>query len=545
MLRIVVAVMMVAAMVGVVGLLVLPLVSAQVSPSATRSFDKTTVEPGKEVVVTIAVANYGQGGGVTETLPGGFTYESSSLAANEIEVTGQDVRFILQGTTSFTYTVIASSTTGSHRFSGTLRDFERDDYEVGGASSVTVEATAGPTPSATRSFDKTTVEPGKEVVVTIAVANYGQGGGVTETLPGGFTYKSSSLAANEIEVTGQDVRFILQGTTSFTYTVIASSTTGSHRFSGTLRDFERDDYEVGGASSVTVEATAGPTPSATRSFDKTTVEPGKEVVVTIAVANYGQGGGVTETLPGGFTYKSSSLAANEIEVTGQDVRFILQGTTSFTYTVIASSTTGSHRFSGTLRDFERDDYEVGGASSVTVLGPRATRSFSSTRVRPSGRVTVTITARDYGSLGAVVETLPNGFAYVSSTLAYVEEHRAYVEEHEMELTFLTFALLDPNNTSFMYTVRAPSSPGSYEFMGRLIDDAQQMDLKVGGDMTVMVPRPAVQPPAVAPPPPRRGGGGGRRRWRRRWRRVRPSGSQGDAHANSRADDNSADGDSDA
>ena len=146
MLRIMLAVMMVAAMMGMVGLLVLPLVSAQGSPSATRSFDKTTVEPGGEVVVTIAVANYGQGGGVTETLPGGFTYESSSLAANEIEVTGQDVRFILQGTTSFTYTVTASSTTGSHRFSGTLRDFERVDYDVGGAPSVTVEATAGPTP---------------------------------------------------------------------------------------------------------------------------------------------------------------------------------------------------------------------------------------------------------------------------------------------------------------------------------------------------------------------------------------------------------------
>ena len=119
-------------------------------------------------------------------------------------------------------------------------------------------------------------------------------------------------------------------------------------------------------------------------------------------------------------------------------------------------------------------------------------------------VTVTITAMNYGQIGAVVETLPNGFAYVSSALAYVEEHG-------MELTF---ALLDPNNTSFMYTVRAPSSPGSYDFMGRLIDDAQ-MSHDVGGDMTVMVQPPAVQPPAVQPPavqppppPPRRRGGGG-------------------------------------
>ena len=353
MVRIVLAVVMVAAMVGVVGLLVLPLVSAQDGPSATRSFDKTTVEPGGEVVVTIEVANYGRFSTVTETLPSGFTYESSSLT-DEIEVTGQEISVVLIGTySSFTYTVTASSTTGSYRFFGTLSDEESDSYDVGGASSVTVEATAEPTPSATRSFDKTTVEPGGEVVVTIAVANYGQGGGVTETLPGGFTYESSSLAASAIEVTGQNVSFILQGTTSFTYTVTASSTAGSHSFSGNLRDFERVNYDVGGASSVTVEATAEPAPSATRSFDKTTVEPGGEVVVTIAVANYGQGGGVTETLPGGFTYESSSLAASAIEVTGQNVSFILQGTTPFTYTVTASSTAGSHSFSGNLRDFER------------------------------------------------------------------------------------------------------------------------------------------------------------------------------------------------
>ena len=227
MVRIVLAVVMVAAMVGVVGLLVLPLVSAQDGPSATRSFDKTTVEPGGEVVVTIEVANYGRFSTVTETLPSGFTYESSSLT-DEIEVTGQEISVILIGTySSFTYTVTASSTAGSHSFSGTLSDEESDDYDVVGASMVTVEATAGPAPTATRSFDKTTVEPGGEVVVTIAVANYGQGGGVTETLPGGFTYESSSLAAGDIEVTGQNVRFILQGTTSFTYTVTASSTTGS------------------------------------------------------------------------------------------------------------------------------------------------------------------------------------------------------------------------------------------------------------------------------------------------------------------------------
>ncbi len=487
MVRIVLAVVMVAAMVGVVGLLVLPLVSAQDGPSATRSFDKTTVEPGGVVVVTIEVANYGLAGLVTETLPSGFTYESSSLAASEIGVTGQEISFFLIGTTSFRYTVTASSTTGSHRFSGILRDFEGDDYAVGGPSSVTVEATAEPAPSATRSFDKTTVEPGGVVVVTIAVANYGQGGGVTETLPGGFTYESSSLAASDIEVAGQNVSFILQGTTSFRYTVTASRTTGPHRFSGILRDFERDDYAVGGPSSVTVEATAEPAPSATRSFDKTTVEPGGVVVVTIAVANYGQGGGVTETLPGGFTYESSSLAASDIEVTGQNVSFILQGTTSFTYTVTASRTTGSHRFSGILRDFERDDYAVGGPSSVTVEAtaepaPSATRSFDKTTVEPGGVVVVTIAVANYGQGGGVTETLPGGFTYESSSLA----------ASDIEVTGQNVSFILQGTTSFTYTVTASRTTGSHRFSG-ILRDFERDDYAVGGASSVTVRVVAPQP----------------------------------------------------
>ena len=90
------------------------------------------------------------------------------------------------------------------------------------------------------------------------------------------------------------------------------------------------------------------------------------MTVTITVANYGQAGGVTETLPNGFTYVSSNLPDSQVAVTDQNVRFTLQGDTSFRYTVTASRTTGSHAFSGMLRDEDRVDTQVGGASSVRV-----------------------------------------------------------------------------------------------------------------------------------------------------------------------------------
>ena len=325
-LRIALAAIMVASIMGVVVLTGILPTYAQSVPSATRSFNAATVAPGGTVTVTIQAADYGLAGGVTETLPTGFAYVSSPLAASQVtELSGNQVRFTLQGEASFTYTVTASGTVGSHTFSGTLRDIERDDYPVGGASRVTVEAPSTPTPSATRSFNAATVAPGGTVTVTIQAADYGLAGGVTETLPAGFAYVSSPLAASQVtELSGNQVRFTLQGEASFTYTVTASGTAGSHTFSGTLRDIERDDYPVGGASSVTVEAPSTPTPSATRSFNAATVAPGG--TVTIQAADYGLAGGVTETLPAGFAYVSSPLAASQVtELSGNQVRFTLQG----------------------------------------------------------------------------------------------------------------------------------------------------------------------------------------------------------------------------
>ena len=111
------------------------------SVSATRTFSTASVSPGGQVTVTITAANYGGFGRVTETLPTGFTYVSSSLPDSQVtEVDARTIGFILQGDTSFTYTVTASSVEDSYTFSGTLRDSDRDDHVVGGSATVTVSA---------------------------------------------------------------------------------------------------------------------------------------------------------------------------------------------------------------------------------------------------------------------------------------------------------------------------------------------------------------------------------------------------------------------
>ena len=297
------------------------------------------------MTVTINASGYGLVGGVTETLPPGFTYVSTTHDPDFVSTSGQQVRITLQGPVPpFTYTVTASDTPDTYPFSGTLRDGDLRDHTVGGDTDVTVEAavTTPPdpdpepvdpptpmrSPSATRSFGSATVAAGGQLVVTIDASDYGAAGGVTESLPPGFAYVSTTIEDEDEAVqitgqvaTGQTARFTLSGENSFTYTVTASSTAGSHSFSGVLRDDDRNDHTVGGATDVTVEAVAGP--RASRSFSPSPVSAGGQVVVTITAVDYGQAGGVTETLPAGFRYVSSSLEDAAVLVTGQTARFTL------------------------------------------------------------------------------------------------------------------------------------------------------------------------------------------------------------------------------
>ena len=78
---------------------------------------------------------------------------------------------------------------------------------------------------------------------------------------------------------------------------------------------------------------------------------------------------MTETLPAGFAYVDSTHDTAGVRVNGQEVRFTLQGDSSVAYTVTASRTAGSHSFSGMLRDSDRANHTVGGATRVTVRQP--------------------------------------------------------------------------------------------------------------------------------------------------------------------------------
>ena len=85
---------------------------------AVRSFQSVFVDPGSNVEVTIAVGGYGAVGEVIETLPDGFSYQSSNLPETSVKVTGREVSFSLSEVETFTYTVTASSSEGPYGLHG-------------------------------------------------------------------------------------------------------------------------------------------------------------------------------------------------------------------------------------------------------------------------------------------------------------------------------------------------------------------------------------------------------------------------------------------
>ncbi len=118
--------------------------------SATRSFSATTVAPGGELTVNIALSDYEEGGSVTETLPGGFSLVSNSVdfigGGGFARPSGNMVNVVLTGAgvTNVIYKVTAPSEAGGpFEFTGTFVNLDGESVDIGGVSTVTVAADAG------------------------------------------------------------------------------------------------------------------------------------------------------------------------------------------------------------------------------------------------------------------------------------------------------------------------------------------------------------------------------------------------------------------
>ncbi len=97
-------------------------------------------------------------------------------------------------------------------------------------------------------------------------------------------------------------------------------------------------------------------------------------------------------------------------------------------------------------------------SAVPACAGNAERTSPAT-VSPNQEFQVTVNVADYGAAGQVIEKLPAGFTFVSSTLP----ERA-VTVNGSKVSFLLM-----NEKSFSYTLKAPASTGTYKIVGLLRD----------------------------------------------------------------------------
>ena len=120
-----------------------------------------------------------------------------------------------------------------------------------------------------------------------------------------------------------------------------------------------------------------------------------------------------------------------------------------------------------------------GRWSAAVAGTPATwaaiRSFSPPSVGTGGQVVATIAASGFGPFGQVTETLPPGFDYVASSQP---DTSVTVDDRKV-----SFFLIE--ETSFTYTVTAPSAAGTYSFSGVLTNSDGQ-EVPVGGALMMRV-----------------------------------------------------------
>jgi len=573
--------------------------------SATRTLPAEPVLPGVDFDVGIEAHDYGIMGQVIETIPEGFTYVSSPLEEGAVEIDGNTIKFTLLGVDSFTYTVTASSVAGTYEFSGILKDSDKNEYPVGGDTEVIVQGveptptstptpTTTPTPSpspspspsptptptlgaayATRDLPEQ-VSPGANFEVGIEAHDYGAFGQVVETLPDGFTYVSSTLDPDSVEVVDSTVKFALWDETSFTYTVTASSEAGTYEFSGILKDEYKNEYEVGGDTEITVEeiivplranpdgpysgyvdeeialtgsASGGeppysyawdfdydgvtfdvesteqnPThvwtaagtytvalkvtdsaspanedigtttvrikvkPTATRILPEEPVSPSANFEVGIQAKDYGVFGQVVETLPDGFTYVSSTLDPGSVNVVDSTVKFTLFGETSFTYTVTASSVAGTYEFNGILKDECKNEYEVGGDTEVTVLPEplEVIRAISKQIVAPDDIFTVTVVINPNQDIYALIldEDLPAGW-----NATPIENDSAIYDATEVSWLWMEM-LVKGTNKTVIYNVTVPHdvAEGNYSITGTV--SAFGIDsIAVAGESVITVPPP--------------------------------------------------------
>ncbi|MEA1893825.1 MAG: hypothetical protein U9N36_01220, partial [Euryarchaeota archaeon] len=485
--------------------------------TATRTLPVDCVNAGENFTVTIEADNYGGVGAVMETLCNGWKYKGVTGDVDAVKTVDNTVVFLLMGIgpRTFTYTVSAPDDQGACcPISGIIRDVERVDYTVTGATEVCVGGDPPDPISATRDISDRTVEAGSTFVVTITLTanediqapmmdeNLPTGWAVTVVDNGGAAYRTSTTEwVWMTAMSSGETRTVV-----YEVTVPAGTTPQDYDITGQTSAYAVDPVDISAESIVTIESRTTVDPiSATRNISDRTVEAGSTFTVTLTLTanediqaptldeNLLTGWTVTEVSNDGATYKAATTEwVWTTAMSSGETRTVI-----YDVTVPAGTMPQDYRITGQASAHEVSPSTIGGESAVTIESGTtvdliaATRNISDRMVEAGSTfvVTLTLTANEDIQAPTLDENLPTGW-----TVTEVSNDGATYKAATTEWVWMA-AMPSGETRTVVYEVTVPAgtTPQDYDITGQTSAYAvDPVDIS-GGSIVTIESRTTVDP----------------------------------------------------
>ena len=456
----------------------------------TPSVSDSAPEAGASFTLSATVRNQGSGSSASTTLRYYRSTDSVITSSDTPFGTNSVSGLSAAGTSPESVNLTAPSTPGTYYYGACVDAVSNESDTTNNCSSaVIVTVGAAPAPDLvvdTPSVSDSAPEAGASFTLSATVRNQGSGSSASTTLR---YYRSTDSV-----ITSSDTPFgtnsvsglSAAGTSPESVNLTAPSTPGTYYYGACVDAVSNESDTTNNCSSaVIVTVGAAPAPDLvvdTPSVSDSAPEAGASFTLSATVRNQGSGSSASTTLR---YYRSTDSV-----ITSSDTPFgtnsvsglSAAGTSPESVNLTAPSTPGTYYYGACVDAVSNESDTTNNCSSaviVTVGGApatmRATRSFPPPSAAPGGVVVVTITASGYGGFGRVVETLPPGFSYVSSSLS---DDLVTVNGQEVIFTLL-------GETDFTYRVTAPGAAGHYSFSG-VLTNSDREEVPVGGALTITV-----------------------------------------------------------
>ena len=407
----------------------------------TKSDSPDPVVAGENLTYTMTVTNNGPsnstGGTVTDVLPSGVSFSSSSDCSEAGGTVTCAIGALGVGASqmvSFVVTVDPSQTAAISN-TATIAANETDPTAGNDSATATTTVDAETDLSITKADSPDPVNAGNDLTYTMTVTNSGPsastGGTVTDVLPGGVSFSSSSDCSEAGGTVTCAIGALGVGASQMVSFVVTVDPSQTAAISNTATIAANETDPTAGNDSATATTTVGIETdlSITKTDSPDPVAAGGDLTYTLTVLNSGPsastGGTVTDVLPGGVSFSSSSDCSEAGGTVTCAIGALGVGASQMVSFVVTVDPSQTAAISNTATIAANETDPTAGndsATATTTVGIETDLSITKTDspdpVAAGGDLTYTLTVLNNGpsaSTGATVtDVLPAGVSFSSS-----------------------------------------------------------------------------------------------------------------------------------